>query len=207
MDAVMPDLTYLGRHGKTAWNSEGRKQGQLDSPLLEDGWDHARLLAGFARQYEVDAIFTSPLGRARKTAQVCADVIGANMTVIDELAELHHGSMAGLTWPEIQLRFPGQLEQRQEDKYRWRFPGGESYADVDIRAGKALKLISGARPSRRPLIVSHEMIGRMLVRNLLGTPPEDALALEQPHDIVFEVNVAAGTSRPLSTVGTSESSP
>lgn len=125
------------------------------------------------------------------------------MTIIDELAELHHGAMAGLTESEIREQYPGQLDERQRNKYHWRFPGGESYADVHVRAGAALdKVVRDHRPCR-PLIVSHEMIGRMLVKNLLDMSPGDALTLQQPHDVVFEVALASGTSRTLSTLSTS----
>jgi broad specificity phosphatase PhoE len=79
---------------------------------------------------------------------------------------VNHGRMAGLTREEIEASFPGALARRAEDKYRWRFPGGESYADADGRAGTALARIDAAGP-RHPLIVSHEMIGRMLLRHLL----------------------------------------
>ena len=100
--------------------------------------------------------------------------------------------MAGLRGEEIEATFPGALSRRAADKYGWRFPDGESYADGDTRAAAALHVIA-ARGSVRPLIVSHEMIGRMLLRNLLDLSPAEALAYGHPHDVIYRVDVSAKT--------------
>jgi broad specificity phosphatase PhoE len=73
------------------------------------------------------------------------------------------------------------------DKYHWTFPGGESYADADIRAGDALARI-GRHPKRRPLVVSHEMIGRMLQRHLLGLDPHQVLTQTHPNDVIYQID-------------------
>jgi broad specificity phosphatase PhoE len=191
-------MVFLARHGQTQWNTQGRKQGQLDSPLTAAGRDHAAALARFAATLEIDFLASSPLDRARTTAQIGGDLLGMKVDVFDELAEIHHGLMAGLTWAEAEARFPGQLGQRHDNKYEWRFPGGESYADADRRAALALELISNTG-ARRPLIVTHEMIGRMLLRNLTCWPPSRALVTQQPHDLVYQVNPATRQVRDLST--------
>lgn len=140
----------------------------------------------------IDVVFTSPLGRAVTTARIFADAVGAPVTIVEELAEIHHGHFAGLTNDQIRAAHPGALEDRATDKYWWRFPGGESYADSDRRAGQALARIAAHRP-RCPLIVSHEMIGRMLLRHLLHLSPDDALGLDQRHDVIYQID--ADTAR------------
>ncbi|MBX6749547.1 MAG: histidine phosphatase family protein [Micromonosporaceae bacterium] len=186
------ERVYLVRHGQTEWNVQGRRQGHLDSPLTATGIAQARGHAVALRSEAVDAIFTSPLGRARTTAAIIADGLGLGVVVIDDLAEVHHGHFAGLSNQDIELRYPGELARRAADKYRWRFPGGESYAGAEARAGRALASVSGY-PARRPVIVAHEMIGRMLLRHLLGLGPEEALALRQPHDVIIVVDPPART--------------
>jgi broad specificity phosphatase PhoE len=178
----------LARHGETEWNRLRRRQGQLDSPLTERGLVQARAVADGAVGLSMDSIFASPLPRAATTAALCAERTGLSVTVIVELSEINHGRMAGLTTEDIERFFPGELDRRAEDKYRWRFPGGESYADADRRAGIALERISTAGV-RRPLIVSHEMIGRMLLRHLLGVDPVTALGWRHPHDVIYQVAV------------------
>ena len=140
----------------------------------------------------VDAVFSSPLGRAQVSARMYADALSLPVVVVDELAEIHHGVMAGLRTEEIDAAFPGALTRRAADKFTWRFPEGESYADGDLRAGTALEVIAAAGVVR-PLIVSHEMIGRMLLRRLLDITPAEALAFTHPHGQLYRIDVAAGT--------------
>jgi probable phosphoglycerate mutase len=140
----------------------------------------------------IGGVFTSPLGRAVATAEIYAAALGLPVVVIDDLVEIHHGAMAGLRGDEVETAFPGAMARRAEDKYRWRFPEGESYADGDVRAAAALAMIA-ASGAARPLVVSHEMMGRMLLRNLLGTSLEEALASGHPHGVLYRVDVARRT--------------
>jgi broad specificity phosphatase PhoE len=144
------------------------------------------------RTVPIDGIFSSPLGRALVTAGLYADALGLPVVTVDELAEIHHGTMAGLTGEETEAAFPGEMSRRAADKYRWRFPDGESYADGDVRAAAALRLV-GRSGAIRPLLVSHAMMGRMLLRNLLGLTPDEALAYRHPHGVVYRVDMTAGS--------------
>jgi broad specificity phosphatase PhoE len=175
---------FLARHGQTEWNLERRRQGQLDSALTAAGVEHAHRNASLLQEHAVDGIFASPLGRAAATAGIIGGHLGLAVTVLDDLTEVHHGRFAGLTDGEVD---PGHWRRRAADKYRWTFPDGESYADADVRAGHALALIGG-HAVRRPLIVSHEMIGRMLMRHLLALDPRRALACAHPHDVVYSID-------------------
>lgn len=182
----------LARHGETEWNRSGRRQGRLDSPLTERGLAHARAVAEGAAVLAIDSVFASPLGRAATTAALCAERTGLTVAAIDELSEVDHGRMAGLTTEDIERLHPGALDRRVDDKYRWRFPGGESYADADRRAGIALERVA-TTGVRCPLVVSHEMIGRMLLRHLLGADPMTALGWRHPHDVLYQVAVGDRT--------------
>jgi len=178
----------LARHGQTEWNLAGRRQGRLDSPLTEAGLAQAHRHAAAVRAEDVDAIFTSPLGRARTTAEIIAAASGLAVHVVDGLTEVDHGDFGGCTDAEVARRAP----DRARDKYHWRFPHGESYADADQRATAALHAI--AERAAKPLIVSHEMFGRMLLRSLLNEPPAAALARRQPHDVIYAVARGALTA-------------
>jgi broad specificity phosphatase PhoE len=176
----------LARHGQTEWNLQRRRQGQLDSLLTPSGVDQACRFATALVGRDVDQIFSSPLPRCLRTAGIVSERLRVPVTVIDDLAEVHHGIFAGLTDEEIEERHPGWLARRADDKYRWTFPGGESYADADRRAGRALAE-PAVRAAGRPLIVSHEMIGRMLQRHLLGLDPGQALASKHPQNVVCSI--------------------
>jgi broad specificity phosphatase PhoE len=188
------ESVFLARHAQTQWNLVRRRQGRLDSALTDAGVEQARRHAVVLRGKGIDGIFVSPMGRSVATARIIGDALGLEIEVVDELAELDHGGFSGLIDEQIDARFPGERQRRSTDKYEWRFPGGESYVDADIRAGRALDQVD-RRPSRRPLVVSHEMIGRMLRRHLLDLDPYAALARSQPHDVIFEIDPAARVCR------------
>ena len=177
------EAVYLARHGQTEWNVAGRRQGRLDSPLTPLGLRQAHRNADLLSSHQIDAIFTSPLGRARRTAEIVGETLGLPAQVLDELAEVAHGAWSGLTSAEIDAGWPGQRAAREQDKYAFRFPDGESYADADVRAGRALAEVARSGV-RRPLLVSHEMIGRMLLRQL-GVA--DSLQLRQSSDLIYRV--------------------
>jgi len=179
---------WLARHGETEWNRSGRRQGQLDSALTPEGIEQSRCGAELLAGQPIDALFASPQGRAMATARLFAQALGQSVRVLDDLREVDHGEVAGLTDTEIEVAYPELIARRRRDKYRFRFPGGESYADADRRSTAALALIA-ATGAARPLIVSHEMIGRMLLRTLLDLTPADALALRQEHSTIFRVDV------------------
>lgn len=186
------DRLLLVRHGETKWNRAGRRQGQLDSDLTAKGRRDAVSVGDALVGRHVSAIFSSPLGRARQTAGIVATRIGTSVQVIDDLAEVHHGAMAGLTDVEIEERFPGELRRRAADKFDWPFPEGESYAHAMARAEAALAQVA-ATGAPSPLLVTHEMIGRMLLRSLFGLSVEEALSLTLPHRVVIDARPRAGS--------------
>ena len=189
VSSILVQEVFLARHGETEWNVVGRRQGQLDAPLTAAGIEELERMADRLQPFPIDGVFSSPLGRAMATAQIYAEAFGLTVVKVDELAEIHHGTMAGLNRDEIEASFPGEMSRRAADKYRWQFPDGESYAEGDVRAAAALRVVASAGAGR-PLVVSHEMIGRMLLRNLLDLAPMEALAYGHPHDVIFRVDVA-----------------
>jgi broad specificity phosphatase PhoE len=178
------DAIFLARHAQTEWNVLRRRQGRLDSPLTSAGVAQTRRHAAALGPMGIDAIFAGPLGRTRETARILGESLGLEPVIVDDLAEVDHGAFSGLTSEEIDARFPGERERRAADKYAYRFPGGESYADADVRAARALGAVTG----RRPLVVAHEMVGRLLQRHLLGLDPATALTRGHPHDVIFEID-------------------
>jgi hypothetical protein len=128
-----------------------------------------------------------------------SDHLGVPVTEMDHLAEVHHGDFAGLTDEQIEERHPGEFSRRVDEKYRWAFPRGESYADPDRKAEQALA-DPGLRAAGRPLIVSHEMIVRMLRRHLLGIEPGQALASKHPHNVVHSPGPRVGSALPPAIV-------
>ncbi|GGS29746.1 histidine phosphatase family protein [Deinococcus sp. A31D244] len=191
---------YLARHGQTEWNVQGRGQGQLDSPLTPLGvaqaLSHARTLAGvpFTRAY------CSPLGRARRSAELILRGRDVPLIPLEDLREVDHGALAGLLPHERQARYPELAEARRQDKFGTVMPGGESYETASPRAARVAALLWD-QPGP-VLVVSHEMIGRLLRLHLLGLTPQEALRTGQPQDTLYRVTASGGqVSLQVSGVG------
>lgn len=189
-DRHVPERVFLARHGQTTWNLEHRLQGQLDSPLTDDGVTQAESMARRLVGSGIGTVCSSPLGRALRTARIIAESLGVAVVEVPELAELDHGKLAGMTWEEIDEQFPTAREERADNRWGWAFPGGESYAQARARARKALSTCGWASDGI-PLLVSHEMIGRMLRAELRGLDPNGALALRHPPGVIFEIERGA----------------
>ncbi len=167
---------YLARHGETVWNAEGRYQDRLDAPLTDTGRAQARATAQTMR------------GRGRRRAWWSAPSTLA-AEIDDDLAESDIGRWEGLTRAEVEAAFPGELARREEDRLHYRPPGGESLADMLVRA----RAVAGRLDERTTLIVAHSAINRVLVAALIGW--EDRITdIYQPHHVIYRIERAGGST-------------
>jgi hypothetical protein len=119
-------LVYLARHGDTAWTVLGRHTGLIDLPLTKRGEQNARRLGERLKGLTFERVFTSPLQRASRTCELAG--FGTGASVDDDLVEWSYGDYDGKTISEIRDQRPGW------DLFRDGCPGGESVADVAVRA-------------------------------------------------------------------------
>jgi len=162
----------LVRHGRTAWNAEGRWQGQTDVPLDDTGRDQARWMAGaVAARYTPLALWCSDLTRAVQTADYLAAATGLTPNPDPRLREIFTGDWEGLTASEIERRWP-------EDHRRWlagedivRAGGAETRAEVAERTAAALEAIAAAAaPDATTVVVGHGASLRAGAARLVGLP-------------------------------------
>jgi len=144
---------FLARHGESDWNVEQRFQGHTDRPLTARGREQAHALADLVAGEEIDAIYTSPLTRARETAEIIAARAGLEPVALPELREVDTGSWSGLSRADVEARFPAGFA-------RWRSGGsgwedGESYEEMAERVIGALRRIAEEHPGGRVLLISH----------------------------------------------------
>ena len=146
---------WLVRHGRTAWNSEGRIQGQTDLPLDELGWQQAQLVAVRLKNIAVAAIYSSPLQRARQTAEMIGAALNLPITFDDRLKEYDFGAVSGLTWTDVVTQHP-KLAQRWADDI-WSVPieGSEGRAVFHSRIAAAMKAIIAAHDQQQVIVVAH----------------------------------------------------
>lgn len=155
----------LVRHGRTAWNAEGRFLGRTDVPLDPEGLRQAAALCAFSGAF--DAVFTSPLLRARGTA---ASLAPPEPRVDDDLAEVDQGDLEGWPVAEGVARWPAFFEAFRHDPAGVRIPGGETLPEVVDRMRRALARIR-ATGLLRVAAVGHQMAIAALAADLAeGTP-------------------------------------
>jgi len=144
---------WLVRHGETDWNRERRFQGHADEPLNDRGRTQARALAEELAGAGIAAVYTSDLARARETAEIVSRRLGLEAVPVRELREIDVGSWQGLTWPEIEARFPEGVAAWRERGHGWE--SGESYDELAERVLAALRRIAADHPGERVLVVGH----------------------------------------------------
>ncbi|ETK32370.1 bifunctional RNase H/acid phosphatase [Microbispora sp. ATCC PTA-5024] len=161
----------LLRHGETPLSIEKRFSGLGDPALTSNGLSQAEAAAlRLSRKpYDIEAIVSSPLTRARQTAEAVAARTGLTVLVEEDLRETDFGAWEGHTFAEIQQRWPDQLAAWLADPDAAP-PGGESFTATALRVDRARDRIVRAHEGRSVVVVSHVTPIKMLVRSALGAP-------------------------------------
>lgn len=156
------------RHGQTAWNAGLRIQGQLDSPLSETGRWQAERAAHALADAGIVHIYSSDLQRAHDTALPLARVSGAGITLQPGLRERGFGVFEGLTYAEVEARWP-------EDAQRWRQRapgfapgGGETLEAFYARCVDCAAACAARHPGQTVALVAHGGVLDCLYRAATG---------------------------------------
>jgi broad specificity phosphatase PhoE len=160
-------IALFMRHGETAWNRIGKVMGQLPIELDEAGRAQVATAIPAARLIKPELIVTSPLPRARQSADIIANGVGG-ITVTDDpdLEEVRYGRWAGMVFTEL-MDDPEYRLYRQHP-LTTPTPGGETIAQVQERGMNAVRRAIEANPEKRILFVSHGDIIRTVLCHLLG---------------------------------------
>ena len=159
-------ITLL-RHGESFGNANGYYQGQYDFPLTELGRDQAKLLAQrwIREQKSFDKVISSPLSRARETAEIIAKGLNLPLEFDDDWKERNVGALSGLHEDEAKQRYP--LPEFYTP-YSSIVGNGEGDWELFLRAGKALLNLL-RRPAGKYLVVSHGGLLNQAVHAILET--------------------------------------
>ena len=164
----MATRLYLVRHGATALSAENRFAGAVGVDLSEEGrWQAERLAERLAGE-GICAVYCSPLGRTRQTAEVLARPLSLPPQPRDGLREISHGHWEGLTRSEVEERFASEYAAWEEDPFTFAPSGGESGVAVLARALPTIREIVTSHLGERVLVVSHKATIRLLLSSLLG---------------------------------------
>jgi broad specificity phosphatase PhoE len=150
------------RHGETEWSRSGRHTGYTDLPLTEDGEAQARSVIDRLEGREFALVLSSPLQRARRTAELAG--YGDRAEPDDDLRERDYGDYEGLTTKEVRKTIPGW------DVWRDEMLTGETLAQVGARADRVIERALAADGDT--LVFAHSHLLRTLGARWIGIGPE-----------------------------------
>ncbi|WP_295730115.1 histidine phosphatase family protein [uncultured Limosilactobacillus sp.] len=166
---------YFIRHGKTEWNLESKYQGAHgDSPLLPESYHEIKLLAASLKSVPITHVFSSPLPRAKTTAQKLIESLDQSipLTIDPRLAEFDLGLMEGMKFSAVAQRWPEVLNnfRHHPDKYDPEIVKSESFESVIARVGSAVHSYVEQFPNDNIMVVSHGAALNAAINGLLKVP-------------------------------------
>jgi probable phosphoglycerate mutase len=180
---------YFARHGQTQANVEKRFSGYKETPLTALGRAQAGAVGEILRRELGDAagfgFVSSPLARAQTTMRIAREVMGLkpdDFATDNRLKEINLGVWDQLTDDEARAQSPALFEQRGNDKWHVRVPGGENYAEVAARVTDWL-----AELKTDTVAISHGATTRILRGLLAGLDWREMSSLDEPQGVVFRV--------------------
>lgn len=184
----------LVRHGETPWNREGRYQGRTDTSLSSDGLAQVRALGERLAHVPIVVAISSPLSRARTTAEAILAGRTTKLELDDGLLEISHGQWEGQLASDLEL-------SHAEMFATWRShpgrdvpagPDAETLGDVENRAWPVLvRTCARLGPDETALIAAHDAVNRVLLCRILGLPLSRVWMFRQAP---ATLNVLSGTS-------------
>ena len=156
---------YIIRHGETDWNKEKRLQGRSDTELNAYGIELAQITAEALKDINFDCIYSSPLKRAYKTAEIIRRHREIEIKTDERLKEISFGVMEGVPMKER----PESFQKFFTDPANYVAPnGGESYEELVARTKDFIEdvVVTNSKTMERMLIVAHGALNKALMLNL-----------------------------------------
>ncbi|MDO4988704.1 MAG: histidine phosphatase family protein [Synergistes sp.] len=182
---------FVVRHGETAWNVEGRFQGQQDTELNSKGLYQAELLGERLAGHKFEAALTSPLARAAVTAKKAIEKCECDSFVtVNALTEINHGEWEGRLADEVAREWGELLHKWHTAPETVKMPGkgGESLEDVRNRALPAV-MEAAKKYHKDVLLASHDAVIKVLLCSWLGAPLSSFFRFQIPNCSITVVEV------------------
>lgn len=182
---------YFVRHGQTEWNAISRMQGRWNSDLNELGRQQADTNGKLLSRLKIESMFVSPLDRTRQTAAIINRHLETSVVFDDRIMEWDCGDWSGHMYSEVRIKWAKEWAALEADRFHYRGPNCENYPDMIKRAKPFLEELK-TRPEQNIAIVSHGMIGRVMISQLLDSNEHQTLSIHQRNDVVFRVTINGG---------------
>ncbi|MGO9377578.1 MAG: histidine phosphatase family protein [Dissulfurispiraceae bacterium] len=185
----MPTTLYLMRHGATVGNEEKRYKGSMDVPMSEYGVGQIKRATEFVqatlRGSMLSAVYTSPLSRALKSAEIIAEPFGLTPVIMSDLRERDFGKWEGMTFSEISQQYPDEFSAWAGNPLEHSPRGGESTLAVHDRVTAVLELILMRHAGDDNIaIAAHGGVNRIILCHIMNMPLDQIFRIEQDNAAV-----------------------
>lgn len=165
---------YFVRHGETEWNADKRVQGSGDSPLTEKGISQAEQLAEKLKNHKFDLIVSSPLPRARKTAEIIAEKLDiSEIKINSNIAERDFGVLEGKKDEESIKSYPEYWDKDGHFIDNSKVKDGELLDDFFQRVKKGLEELKNLAQTKNIIVVTHKNTLKAIASYIKNIPFND----------------------------------
>lgn len=208
-DKLLITRVILVRHGESSFNVARRVQGHFDeSTLTEAGRTSAQQVGEALTDLKFDAVYSSPLQRAKETAQIilsCLTLPPAPLQLSDRLKEINLVLWEGMRFEDVQATYPEEYRNWRDAPHLMRMviPGPDGPVDhypvpaLYEQAKDFWKEILSRHAGQTLLLVAHSGINRALIGTAMGLPPDRYQAIHQSNCCINVLNFAGGFGDPV----------
>ena len=167
-------ITFI-RHGATIYTEADRLNDKADyPPINEAGKEEMNLVSQWIKRrgIMVDKIYCSPEARAAQSARILSKVCKQDFEIVPDLTAKKSGTWSGLTFEQIEEKYPKELEAYHNDRENFVMPNGESIKQFNERTGKVIDNLVEKNSSSRLIVVTHGDIIQSCVAKILKIPAE-----------------------------------
>ncbi|MGD9142906.1 MAG: histidine phosphatase family protein [Dehalococcoidia bacterium] len=158
----------LVRHGETDWNASETFRGRVEVALNDVGLRQADDLGGYLANEKIDIIYSGPLRRAVDTAKSIADYQNLEVNTVKNLTDIDFGDWQGVSWKEVEEKYPELYRDWLDTPEQVKIPGGESLEDVRRRAVPFVEDAVMRCGEGKIVFVSHHVVIKVVICALLG---------------------------------------
>ncbi len=172
---------YLVRHGEAANVTDGvfRYNGHIDVAVSPRGTRQIEKVAQYLRGKAISAVYSSDLQRARSGAEAIARHHGLSVQALSEFREIKMGVWEGLTYEEIQQRYPDEVERKFSEFVRYRVPGGENLIDVQNRVIPRIRALVRVHKGQEIVLVGHGGMNMVLLCDAMNLKLDNFFRITQ----------------------------
>jgi len=199
----MTTTVFLVRHGQAKSNVTGYYMGWSNEDLSEIGYTQVRSLSSRLAGLPIASVYSSPLQRTRTTAMILAKPHGLDVETSDDIIEIQLGDWQGLHIDEVGQRWPELWQQSRIDPSEITMPNGESFQQVTERTIRGFNKIVAANQGKQVIIVSHEIVVKVLVAHALGVSNSIYRRFEINNASLSAIRVIDGKARLITLNDTS----